>query len=129
MYSRRSILLASLFAAAALASPASAGETPFTAEAFAAAQKAGKPILVEVHASWCPICKKQIPILGGLINEPKFKDMVVLRVDFDDQKPVVREFNVQKQSTLIVYKAGKEIGRSVGDTNAVSIEALLTSAI
>jgi thioredoxin 1 len=33
------------------------------------------------------------------------------------------------QSTLIVFKGEKEVGRSVGDTNANSIAALLGKAI
>src|SRR5579884_3320986 len=50
---------------AALATPAFAAETmSYTPDAFAAAQKAGKPILVAIHASWCPTCKAQKPILS-----------------------------------------------------------------
>jgi thioredoxin 1 len=129
MISRRLVLLASALAGLALMGPATAGETPFTLQAFETAQKAGKPILVEVHAVWCPTCKVQIPILGKLTADQKFKDMVVLRVDFDDQKEIVRKFGVQMQSTLIVFKGEKEVGRSVGDTNANSIAALLGKAI
>lgn len=127
MFSRRSVLALSLVAAFAI--PAAAAEQPYTPEAFAAAQKAGKPILVAVHATWCPICKQQIPILDRLSKDGKFKDMTILRVDFDDQKPVVREFGVQKQSTLIVFKGDKEVGRSTGETKAEPIEALLTKGI
>jgi thioredoxin 1 len=129
MISRRLVLLASALAGLALMVPATAGEMPFTLEAFETAQKAGKPILVEVHAVWCPTWKAQIPILGKLTADQKFKDTVVLRVDFDDQKEIVRKFGVQLQSTLIVFKGEKEVGRSVGDTNANSIAALLGKAI
>lgn len=37
--------------------------------------------------------------------------------------------NVHQQSTLITFKGKKEVGRSIGDTNATSIEALLNKAI
>ena len=97
----------------------------FDENAFEAAQAAGKPILVEVHAPWCPVCKKQTPILSQLSNEPKFKDMLRFSIDFDSQKDLLRKFNVQKQSTLIAFKGTKEMGRSVGDTDAGSIERLL----
>ena len=57
MLSRRSLLVALTVASAILVSPASATETKtYTPEAFAATQKAGKPIFVGIHASWCPIC-------------------------------------------------------------------------
>ena len=64
-----------------------------------------------------------------LLPEPKFKDMVVLRVDFDSQKDVVKQFGARIQSTLIVYKGKKEVGRSVGDTDPASIAALLEKAL
>ncbi len=96
--------------------------------AFDAAQAAGKPILVAVHASWCPICAKQRPILADLANDPAFKDMVMMTVDFDSQKPIVVAFGVQKQSTLIVIRGKNEVGRSTGETDAGRIKALLAKA-
>lgn len=102
---------------------------PYTASAFAAAQKAGNPILVEITASWCPTCKAQKPILSKLESDPKFKDLRVFDVDFDTQKDVVRNFKATMQSTLIAFKGDHETARSVGDTNLDSIGALLEKAI
>jgi len=102
---------------------------PFSAEAFKAAQAAGSPILVEIHADWCPTCKAQSPILDRLTAEPKFKDLKIFRVDFDAMKPVVKEFGAQMQSTLIVFKGATEQGRSVGDTKEASIAALLDKSL
>lgn len=132
MVSRRTAIqvgVASLVVAMA-ARPALAFEMkPFNAAAFDAAQAAGKPILIEVSAPWCPTCKAQKPILSGLAAKPKFKDMVAFEIDFDSQKDLLRKFNVAMQSTLIAFKGGKEAGRSTGDTRAASIEALLDKAI
>ncbi len=33
--------------------------SPYSAEALAAAQQAGKPVAVHFHADWCPTCKQQ----------------------------------------------------------------------
>jgi thioredoxin 1 len=130
MLSRRSALFAALVASAAIAAPAFATESkPFTADAFAAAQKAGKPIFVGVHASWCPICAKQKPILSELMADPRFKDLVYFVVDFDSQKDAVKSFGARMQSTLIAFKGEHETGRSVGDTDAASIAALLNKAL
>jgi len=108
----------------------SAAETkPYTPDAFREAQKAGQSILVDITAPWCPVCRAQKPILAKLTSEPKFKDLVVFDVDFDNQKDVVRNFGAQNQSTLIVFKGENEIGRSVGDTKSESIAALLGSAL
>ena len=102
---------------------------PYTARAFAAAQKAGDPILVDITAPWCPVCWVQKPILNKVESDPRFKDLKVFDVDFDSQKDVVRNFTATKQSTLIAFKGHHETARSVGDTNQDSIEALLEKAI
>jgi thioredoxin 1 len=127
------LITGSLVAALAVAAPfASAGANsavPFSADAFKAAQASGSPILVEIHADWCPTCKAQNPILDKLTSNAKFKDLKVFRVDFDSMKPVVKQFGAQMQSTLIVFKGNAEQGRSVGDTKEASIEALLDKSL
>lgn len=106
--------------------PATAAEwKEFTPEALTQAQSEGKPILVDVFAPWCSVCRAQNPILTQLIREPKYKDLVVLKADFDTQKEQLKPLNVRSQSTLIVFKDGKELDRSVGDTSQLSIEGLL----
>ncbi|MBY0611612.1 MAG: thioredoxin family protein [Beijerinckiaceae bacterium] len=116
--------------AAMFAAPVSAAEfKPYTPAAFDAAKKAGKPILVEITAPWCPTCKAQKPILNELSAKPEFKDLVVLEVDFDNQTDVVRGFNARSQSTLITFKGAKETSRTVGETRKDAIAAQLNSAI
>lgn len=111
-------------AEAAAAAPVS----PFTPQAFAAAQEAGKPILVEIDASWCPTCAQQRPIVRQLLDTPEFRDVVAYRVDFDTQKDVVRQMGARMQSTLVVFHGRTEEGRSVRDTSEASIRALLAKA-
>jgi thiol-disulfide isomerase/thioredoxin len=127
----RSLLFALVASIALQASlPAAAAEwKPFDAQAFAEAKKDGKSILVDIFAVWCPVCRAQNPILTQLTREPKFKDMIVFKLDFDTQKDDVRALKAQRQSTLIVFKGEIEKGRSVGDTDPASIEALLDSAL
>jgi thiol-disulfide isomerase/thioredoxin len=130
MMSGRSLLLAIVASIALLALPASAAEwKTFDAAAFAQAQKDGKPILVDIFAVWCPVCRAQNPILTQLTREPKFDDMIVFKVDYDEQKADVRALKATSQSTLIVYDGATEKGRSVGDTNQASIAALLDKAL
>jgi thioredoxin len=95
---------------------------PFTQAKFSAAQKDGKPILVDIFAPWCPTCRAQKPILEELTAKPEFKDLVVLVVDFDHQTDDVHALKAQQQSTLIVYKGAEEIARTVGETNPGNIE-------
>jgi thioredoxin 1 len=130
MLSRRTLVFATMAVSAAFAAPSLATETrTFDQKAFAEAQKAGKPIFIGVHASWCPTCKAQDPILGDLMSAPKFKDLAYFVVDFDGQKEAVKSFGVRTQSTLIAFRGDKETGRSVGDTNRASIAALLDKTL
>ena len=130
MLTRRSILIASLVAGAFTMLPALAETIPtFDAKAFADAQKAGRPILVAIHASWCPTCKAQAPILSELRADPKFKDLAYFVIDFDSQKDLVNRFGARMQSTLITFKGDQEEGRSVGDTKRDSIYALVGKSI
>jgi len=128
MLSRRSALIS--FAALALLAAASsraAEPAAYSDAAYKAATESGKPVLIDVDADWCPTCAAQRPIVGKLLSE-RYKDVVELRVDFDSQKDVVRKFGARSQSTLILFSKGAEVGRSVGDTNPASIEALLQKA-
>jgi thioredoxin 1 len=137
MPSRRSLL--SLFAAlAVLVHLAPAGLTsaqaaeatqPYTPAAFAAAQKAGKSILVKITAPWCSTCKAQRPILDELTAAPKFRDLAVFEIDFDTQKDAVAAMRATMQATLITFKGESETGRLVYDTRKPAISALLDKAI
>lgn len=135
MLSKRQFMTLSTatLSAAALFAPATTlaavGPVPFTRAAFLAAQKADKAILVQIHATWCPTCAAQKPILSKLEAKPDYAGFVVFNVDFDKQKAVVRSFKANMQSTLIVYKGKKEVARSVGSTDPMTIEDLFKQAI
>lgn len=124
----RTVLVATAIVAVSFLQSAFAS-TPYSESAFKAAQASGAPILVEIHADWCPTCKAQAPIIGELTAQPQFKNLKVFRVDFDAQKADVRKFGAQAQSTLIVFKGSSEVGRSVGDTRRDSIAALLEKSL
>ncbi|MCA0422631.1 MAG: thioredoxin family protein [Proteobacteria bacterium] len=130
MINRRSVVagfaaLGSLPVHLALAAPG----TAFSDAAFTAAQKAGKSILLVVHAPWCPTCRAQEPILKKLLAEKKYSGIVVFSIDFDSQKDLLRRFNAPKQSILIGFKGTKETKRSAGDTEAMTIEDLLETTL
>lgn len=129
MLSRR-LALASLFALALGTGSGFAGETKaYSDAAFGAAQAAGKPILVDVTASWCPTCKAQRPIIGALAAKPEFKDLVILEVDFDTQTDALKKFGVRNQSTLITFRGKTETSRTVGSTNPDAIAQQLATVL
>ena len=131
MLSRRALLLTSVAFATLL--PAAARATPLAMIPYAKAgydamTAKGGPILVAIHAGWCPTCKIQKIILDKLTENDAYKGLSIFRVDFDDQADVVKSFGADSQSTLIVYHGGKEMGRSVGETRPGEIEALIKKA-
>jgi thioredoxin 1 len=112
----------------AVAQPAAAAEfKPFDRATFDAAQKAGRPILVEVNAWWCPVCASQSKTIKATVIMPEYKNLLVLRINYDKQKSEWQAFGVQKQSTLIAFKGGRELGRVSYITDKAKIQALLAT--
>jgi thioredoxin 1 len=124
-------MLASVVVALALSAGATWAfeEKPFDMDAFKAAQSAGKPILVDAYASWCPVCRAQQTVLKDLKANPKYDALTLFRIDYDNQADALKDLKIQKQSTLVAFKGARETGRSVGATKASAIEELVTSAL
>jgi thioredoxin-like negative regulator of GroEL len=116
-------------AALVFSAAASAAGVPFESKAFAADQSVGKPILVAVHADWCPTCRAQDPVVDELLRAPKYRGFTAYRVDFDKQKSVVKGLRAQYQSTLIVFKGAKEVARSTAQVDPDAIAAQLDKAL
>lgn len=102
---------------------------PYTQDKLDALNKSGKPALVFIHADWCPTCRAQDAALEKLLPTAEFKPITTLKVDFDMQQEVVKAFGVRYQSTLIVFKDGKEVARVTGETDRDKIAALLRKAL
>jgi thioredoxin 1 len=116
-----------LLVAAALVLPTLAhAAQPYEPKAFQAAQATNKPILIEVTAPWCPTCRRQKPIVQQIEQEKP--DLVILSVDFDSSKDVLKQLKVQHQSTLIVYRGAKELARSTGETDPAAIRGMVGKA-
>lgn len=101
---------------------------PYSADAYQDAAQSGQPVLIEVHADWCPTCRMQEPVLDKLSKEPQYRHIARFRVDFDTQKDAVKRFNARAQSTLVLLQGGAEIARAVGVTDEARIRALLDQA-
>lgn len=102
---------------------------PFSQSDFDALEKEGRAVVVHIHADWCPTCKAQNPILNSDMKSLDFKGVTFLEVNFDTQKDFLKKHNISSQSTILVFKAGKEVGRSTGDTKQSTIDALLKKAL
>ena len=124
---RRAFLI--LVAGIALTAPAFADKADGTIPGFDDALKAGGPVMIHITAPWCSECKLQKPIVAKLLATPEFGAMKKFDVDFDTDKATLRRYRVQMQSTIIVYKGGKEVDRLTGDTDPAVIHALMRKAL
>ena len=120
----RTLLLLALAISAAFAA-----NLPFQQNNFNLLLAEGKPVVLHIHADWCPTCRAQDAVLNELMTMAEFKDLPILRVDFDTEKTVLRTYKVRNQSTFIIFKKGQEVARSTGETDKARIAELLKKAL
>ena len=113
----------------AVATFAAAGEVPFNQARFDAALAQGKPVIVDFAADWCPTCKEQKPIVQGLLKDPKRKELNFFVANFDTETALKKRLGITMQSTFVVFKAGKEVGRATGQTQKDAIAELFDKAL
>jgi len=113
----------------ALAGTAAADEVPFDQASYAQAVAAGKPVVVYLHAYWCPTCRAQQPIVDRLSKEPGFKQVTIFVADFDKETALEKSLKVTQQSTFVVFRKGHEVTRSTGQTAEPAIRAVLQQAL
>jgi thioredoxin 1 len=111
----------------AMATLALAAGKPFNQAEFDTLQKAGQPIFLKVHADWCSTCKAQDPIVQSQVDHPDNQNITFFVIDFDKEKRLLRSMRITRQSTLVTFKDGKEVGRTVGDTTPAGIAALVAT--
>ena len=85
--------------------------------------QSSEPVLVDFWASWCGPCKMLSPLVDEVAKTAEgFK---VGKVNVDDEGDLAQQFGVQSIPTLVVFKDGKEAGRSVGFIQKDKILALV----
>ena len=79
--------------------------------------------LVDFWAPWCGPCQALAPIL--LSAEKKASGIGFFQVNVDDTPELAQVFHVSSIPTLIVFRYGKEIQRTLGVLSEAQILALL----
>ncbi|KFX64429.1 thioredoxin family protein [Paraburkholderia fungorum] len=123
---RRYLLVSSLLL---VVSAAFAGEQPFNQAQFDRLNADRKPNIVYFHATWCPTCKVQQPIVDRLAASPEMKDMTIFAADYDKEVALKRAMKVTQQSTFVVFKGGHEVARSTGQTREQDIRNTFAKAL
>lgn len=105
------------------------GASMYDKAAFESAKAQGKTVVIDFHADWCSTCKKQQPVLEALVKEPAMNSVVLFTADFDKETDLKKSLNIQKQSTLVVFKGQAEKARQMGLTSRDEIKALIEKGI
>ncbi len=119
-------ILTFLFCIIAFSANAMEKETTFKKELFDKAKSEGKIIVVSSWIKYCTSCASQMKVLNKAKNE--FSNIEYFTFDVTN-KEIAKLFNVQYQTTLLIFKDNKEVYRSIGETTKDLIYKALQSSI
>ena len=101
-------------------------ETTYSKELFDKALSEGKVVVVSSWIKYCSSCAGQMKVLKKAKND--FDNMEYFAFDVTN-KEIAQFFNVQYQTTLLIFKDNKEVYRSIGETTKELIYNALKSSI
>ena len=101
-------------------------QTTFDKDLFKQAQSDGKVVVVSSWIKYCYSCASQMKVLEKAKNE--FDKIEYFAFDVTN-KEISNLFDVQYQSTILIFKNNKEVYRSIGETTKDEIYRAISSVI
>ena len=92
-------------------------------ENFESIKNGDKPVLLDFYADWCGPCRMVSPIVDEIAEERD--DIVVGKINVDEQPQLAEQFEVFSIPTLVVLKNGKVVNQSAGARPKAQILAML----
>jgi thioredoxin 1 len=71
------------------------------------------PVLVDFYADWCAPCRRLAPVIDELAEEFD-EDLRIVKVNVDDNASLAVQYGIQSIPTLIFFKGGQEVAKTVG---------------
>ena len=93
-------------------------------QAFHKALSEGKVILVDYWAPWCGYCRRIGPAYEKIAEEYG-NQLVVAKVNIDDEPLLAQQQNIEVIPTLILYKGGKALDAVVAPESKAAIDAFI----
>ena len=108
-------------------------ETTFDKELFSKAKSEGKIIVVSSWMKYCSSCANQMKVLQkakkeGELSDIKFDNIEYFSFDVTNRE-IANLFDVQYQTTLLIFNGDQEVYRSIGETTEDLIYEALKSSI
>ena len=126
-------LLILIFFLFSLSANAMEKETTFNKELFDKAQSNGKTVVISSWIKYCTSCAGQMKILQNAKNTGGLLDIEFDNIEYFSfdvtKKEISNLFDVQYQTTLIIFKGNQEVYRSVGETTEDLIYEALKASI
>ena len=94
-------------------------------ENFDSIKNEKKTVLIDFYADWCGPCRMVAPVIDEIAKERE--DVVVGKVNVDEESELAGEFGVFSIPTLVVMKDGKVVSQATGARPKASILAMLES--
>tara|TARA_Y100000996_G_scaffold244924_1_gene192632 strand:+ start:4282 stop:4653 length:372 start_codon:yes stop_codon:yes gene_type:complete len=100
--------------------------TTFNEKLFKKAQLDGKVVVISSWVKYCSSCASQMKVLNKANEE--FDNIEYYAFDVTNKK-IANLFNVEYQSTILIFKDNKEVYRSIGKTNKKEIYNIIKKFI
>lgn len=83
-------------------------------------------VLVEFYATWCPHCRKMMPIVEQ-VKELLEGTAEVVQLDIDQNQEAADFYGAESVPTFILYKNGEEKWRHSGEIDGNALFATVQS--